>query len=214
VWTDLENAITVLTGEIEESMTGKDVTVAGLVTYVRPHITKKGAPMAFSQIEDLQGTLDVVVFPRIWEETRELWEPERVLIIRGKVNFRGREPSLIVDSVTNEITSARPREEIPPPPAATQALVHLHISVPRTSDLQNLIHQLGRVYDLLQEYPGEDHFSLYIENGGQGRVQIDFPNDSTRHCPELVRQLQDMVGMGTISVVPRGSGNGNWQRHA
>jgi DNA polymerase-3 subunit alpha len=106
VWADLENSITVLTGEIEENMTGQNVTVAGLVTYVRPHLTKKGDPMAFAQIEDLQGTLDVVVFPRVWEQTRELWEPEHVLILRGKVNFRGREPSLIVDSADPPSTGA------------------------------------------------------------------------------------------------------------
>ena len=211
VWTDLESSITALTGEIEENMNGQNVTVAGLVTYVRPHLTKKGDPMAFAQIEDLQGTLEVVVFPRVWEKTRELWEPERILILRGKVNFRGREPSLIVDSATNEVLSARPRDEIPPPSAPTQDLVHLHISVPRTRDLQHLIQRLGRVYDLLQSYQGEDRFSLYIENGGQGRVQIDFPNDKTHHCPELEQQLRALVGMGTIAVVPRETGNGGWR---
>ena len=211
VWADLESSITALSGEIEENMTGQNVTVAGLVNYVRPHLTKKGDPMAFAQIEDLQGTLEVVVFPRVWEQTRELWEPERVLILRGKVNFRGREPSLIVDSATNEVLSARPRDEIPPPSAPTRDLVHLHISVPRSQDLQYLIQRLGRVYDLLQSYPGEDRFSLYVENGGQGRVQIDFPNDKTRHCPELEQQLRALVGMGTVAVVPRGAGNGGWR---
>jgi DNA polymerase-3 subunit alpha len=211
VWTDLENSITVLTGEIEENMTGQDVTVAGLVNYVRPHITRNGDPMAFAQIEDLQGTLDVVVFPRVWEQTRELWQPERVLILRGKVNFRGREPSLIVDSATNEVLSARPRDEIPSSSAPTQDRVHLHISVPRSQDLQYLIKRLGQVYDLLQSYPGEDHFSLYIENGGQGRVQIDFPNDTTHHCPELEQQLRALVGMGTIAVVPKEIRNGGWR---
>jgi DNA polymerase-3 subunit alpha len=210
VWADLENSITVLTGQIEETMVGQNVTVAGLVNYVRPHITKKGDPMAFAQIEDLQGTLEVVVFPRVWEQTRELWQPERVLILRGKINFRGRDPSLIVDSATNEILSARPRDEAPPPSAPTQELVHLHISVPRSQDLEHLIKQLGRVYALLQSYPGEDRFSLYIENGGQGTVQIDFPNDTTGHCPELEQQLRALVEMGTLDVKPREAGSGDW----
>jgi len=212
VWAELENSITVLTGDIEENMAGQSVTVAGLVNYVRPHTTKKGEPMAFSQIEDLQGTLEVVVFPRVWEQTRELWQPERVLILRGRINFRGRDPSLVVESATNEVTSARPREELPlPPTAPTAGPVHLRISIPRTQDLEHLIKRLGRVYDLLQSYPGQDRFSLYVENGGQGRVQIDFPNDTTRHCPELEQQLRAMVGTGTITVEPRGTVNGGWR---
>ncbi len=71
VWADLENSITVLTGQIDETMAGRNVTVAGLVNFVRHHITKKGDAMAFSQIEDLQGPLELVIFPRVWEQTRE-----------------------------------------------------------------------------------------------------------------------------------------------
>jgi DNA polymerase-3 subunit alpha len=209
VWAELENAITVLTGEIEESMIDQNVTVAGLVNSVRPHITKKGKPMAFVEIEDLQGTLDVVVFPSVWEQTRDLWETERVLILRGKVNYRGRDPSLIVDSATNEILSARPLEELPQPAVPpTRTLVHLHISLPRTQDLAHLTRRLGQVYDLLMSFPGEDRFSLCVENGGQGKLQIDFPNDTTHHCPQLEQRLRALVGAGTITVEPTGNGIG------
>ena len=63
VWADLEQTITVLTGQIDETMAGQSVTVAGMVNYVRQIITKKGDPMAFAQIEDLQGTVELVIFP-------------------------------------------------------------------------------------------------------------------------------------------------------
>jgi DNA polymerase-3 subunit alpha len=202
VWADLENTITVLTGQIDETVAGQNVTVAGLVNYVRPHVTKKGSLMAFAQIEDLQGTLEVVIFPRVWEETRDLWEPERVLVIRGKVSFRGRDPSLIVDSATNEIVSARPRDEVSVPSAAPRGQVHLHISIPRSQDLEQVTKQLGQVYDLLQRYQGQDRFSLYVENGGQGQVLIDFPNDTTGHCNEMEQELRALIGTGTVRVEP------------
>jgi DNA polymerase-3 subunit alpha len=202
VWTDLEDTITVLTGQIDETVAGHNVTVAGLVNYVRPHVTKKGSPMAFAQIEDLQGTLEVVIFPRVWEETRELWEPERVLVIRGKISFRGRDPSLIVDSATNEIVSARPRDEVSVPSAAPRGQVHLHISIPRSQDLEQVTKHLGQVYDLLQRYQGQDRFSLYVENGGQGQVLIDFPNDTTGHCYEMEQELLALIGTGTVRVEP------------
>ena len=202
VWVDIEDSVTALSGQIDETLAGQNVTVAGLVNYVRQHITKKGDPMAFAQIEDLQGTLEVVIFPRVWEQTRDLWEPERVLVVRGKVNFRGRDPSLIVESATNEITTARPREEPLPASLPPQGPLHLHISIPRNRSLEQVITKLGQVYDLLQSYPGEDHFSLYVENGDQGLVQIDFPNDTTGYCAELEQKLRAMVG--TVRVEPSG----------
>jgi DNA polymerase-3 subunit alpha len=206
VWADLEDTITVLTGQIDETIAGQNVTMAGLVSYVRPHVTKKGSPMAFAQIEDLQGTLDVVIFPRVWEETRNLWDPERVLVVRGKVSFRGREPNLIVDSATNEILTARPRDEATSLSPPRQGQVHLHISIPRSQDLERVTRQLGLVYDLLQSYKGQDRFSLYVENGGQGQVLIDFPNDTTRHCAEMESKLHDLIGVGTVRVEPISGG--------
>jgi DNA polymerase-3 subunit alpha len=200
VWTDLESTITVLTGQIDETMTGKNVTVAGLVSYVRPHTTKKGDPMAFGQIEDLQGTLEVVIFPRVWKETRDLWQPEQILVLRGKISFRGREPSLLVDSATNEIMTASPREPDPFPSSVPEDRVHMHISIPRSQDLEQVTRQLGQIYALLQSYPGEDHFSLYVENGGMGQVLIDFPNDTTSHCAELDQKLRNLLGGGSVRI--------------
>ena len=200
VWSDLVNTFTILTGHLDESVAGHNVSVAGLVNYVRPHITRKGSPMAFAQIEDLQGTLDLVIFSRLWEQTKDLWEPERVLVVRGRINFRGREPSLVVESATNEILTAQPRIETSPTPGSALGPVHIHISIPRSRDLAQVTQRLGQIYDLLQSYPGEDHFSLYVENGGRGRVQIDFPNDTTGYCSELEQRLNAMVGAGTVQI--------------
>jgi DNA polymerase III alpha subunit len=201
VWTDLERTITALTGQVDDTLAGQSVTVAGMVNYVRQILTKKGDPMAFAQLEDLQGTVELVIFPRVWEESRELWEPERILVVRGKVSLRGREPSIIVDSATNEITTAH-TVEAPGPPVPKKGPVHLHVTVPRSSALEVVIRRLGQIYDLLQRYPGQDRFSLYVENGSRGRVQIEFPNDTTGYCVELQQQLRALVGAGTIRVEP------------
>ncbi len=204
VWADLENSITVLTGQIDDSMGGQNVTIAGMVNSVRPIVTKKGDPMAFAQIEDLQGTIDVVIFPRVWEQTRELWKPDRVLIVRGKVSTRDGEPSIVVESATNEITTVRPthtEEPLPPPPPpARPPKVHLHITIPPAEEMASLIRRLGEVYDLLHSYRGRDRFSLYVANGAKGRYRLDFPDDTTGHCLELEQKLRTMLGAGMVRV--------------
>jgi DNA polymerase-3 subunit alpha len=174
-----------------------------MINHVRQITTKKGDPMAFAQIEDLQGTVELVIFPRVWEETKELWRPERILVVRGKVSLRGRDPGIIVDSATNEITTVSPVDESTTPPPV-EGPVHLHVTVPRSDDLEQVIRRLGKIYDLLQRYSGKDRFSLYVENGRRGRVQIEFPNDTTRYCVELDQQLRALLGAGTIRVEPMG----------
>jgi DNA polymerase-3 subunit alpha len=211
VWSSLENTITALTGQIDETMAEQNVTVAGMVNYVRQITTRKGDAMAFAQIEDLQGTIEAVIFPRVWEQTRELWEAERILVVRGRVSLRGREPSILVESAAKEITEAHPVDERSPVQLKRQgglarertpARVHLHVTIPRSGDMEQVIQRLGQVYDLFQRYTGDDRFSLYVENGSQGRIQISFPNDTTGHCVQLEQELRALVGAGTVRVEP------------
>jgi DNA polymerase III alpha subunit len=179
-------------------MAGQKVTMAGMVSQVRRITTKGGKPMAFAQLEDLQGSIEVVIFPTVWEKTKEMWESERVLLVRGTVSLRGQSPSLLADSATNEITTARPAEAASAP--APGGPTHLHIMVPRGDDLEAVIRRLGQIYDLLQRYPGDDRFSLYVENGGQGQIQISFPNDTTHHCLQLEQELRQLVGAGALRI--------------
>jgi len=76
------------------------VVVAGLVSRLQPYVTKKGDPMAFVSLEDLQGTMELVVFPRVWEQYRELLGSDKVLIVSGKLDRKDDDtPKILVDKV-------------------------------------------------------------------------------------------------------------------
>jgi DNA polymerase-3 subunit alpha len=203
VWGDLEKSITALTGDVNEAMSEQSVIVAGMVNHVRQIMTKKNNPMAFAQLEDLQGTIEVVIFPSVWETTKELWEPDRILIVGGRVSLRGREPSIIAETVTNQVTVVKAVDSQGPAQSAVGP-VHVHVTVGRSSELEEVIKRLGQLYDVMQKYEGQDRFSLYVENGGQGQILISFPNDTTKHCAELAQELQKLVSGGAIRVVPLG----------
>jgi hypothetical protein len=73
--------------------------MAGIVVGVRTVITKARATMAIVTVEDLQGSLEIVVFPRTWEETARLWAEGSVLVVAGRVDHRGEDVSLLADLV-------------------------------------------------------------------------------------------------------------------
>jgi DNA polymerase-3 subunit alpha len=191
---NLEDTVTAFCGQIDESMVNQKVVVAGMVTWVRPHITKNNNPMAFVQLEDLQGSIEVVVFPSVYEGTRELWEPDKILVVKGRVDVRGREPKIICESVQDYVVvSELPEEEGERP----KGPLHLHITLARSGDQERDIQLLGQVHGLLQQYRGEDRFSLYLADERQ-RVQLDFPNDTTGYCLELEQALVQMLGAGAV----------------
>src|ERR1700687_3870641 len=74
--------------EVTSALQDTEVRVAGLVREVRRVVTRKGQIMAYATLEDLTGTVDVVLFPRIFEQTRLLFEPDKVVVVAGKVDAR------------------------------------------------------------------------------------------------------------------------------
>src|SRR3989475_7871105 len=74
--------------EVSSALQDTEVRAAGLVREVRRVVTRKGQIMAYATLEDLTGTVDVVLFPRVFEQTRLLFEPDKVLVVAGKVDAR------------------------------------------------------------------------------------------------------------------------------
>ncbi|MGC1176846.1 MAG: DNA polymerase III subunit alpha [Candidatus Saccharimonadales bacterium] len=69
----------------------KAVSVGGAITDVREITTKNGQKMAFVKIEDQFGETEAILFPNSYQQTVGLWERDRIVLIRGKVNARDRE---------------------------------------------------------------------------------------------------------------------------
>ncbi|MEA2611025.1 MAG: polymerase subunit alpha, partial [Chloroflexota bacterium] len=81
----------------DESLDGQRIVVGGIVTGVRTVITKARSTMAIVTLEDLQGTIEVVVFPRLYEQTLGTWRDGEILLVAGRVDHKGEEASLLAD---------------------------------------------------------------------------------------------------------------------
>jgi DNA polymerase-3 subunit alpha len=68
---------------------GETVTIGGLIGSVRQTMTRKGDPMAFVQLEDMTGAVEVVVFAKAYTAARALLEQDRTVLVRGRVDQRG-----------------------------------------------------------------------------------------------------------------------------
>ena len=191
---DLRETVTAFCGQIDEEMAGQSVTVAGVVSWVRPHTTRRGEPMAFVHLEDLQGSIEVIVFPRVFKETRDLWQPDKILIVRGRVDAKGRAPKILCESVRDHVTVNHVDEN-----HHAETPRHLRITIARSGDHEQDIALLAQVHELLVGYQGEDRFSLHVPNGTRW-IQLDFPNDTTRYCPELEAALSRLPGVSEVRV--------------
>lgn len=70
---------------IKNEPEGRPVTVGGNVGEIRVITTKNGSKMAFAKLADMTGEVELVLFPKVYQQTAELWERDQVLLVRGKI---------------------------------------------------------------------------------------------------------------------------------
>lgn len=92
--------------EVEED---QRVILGGLLTGYRTTVTKKGEMMASFVLEDLTGTIEVLVFPRVFAQVSGLRE-DQILVIEGKYNVREDEKKLFAEKIYDleHLSSQRP----------------------------------------------------------------------------------------------------------
>jgi DNA polymerase-3 subunit alpha len=83
----------------DESLEGQRVVVGGIVTGVRAVTTRSKDTMAVATLEDLQGTLEVVVFPRMYATSGGTFADGAILLVAGRIDHRGEESSVLADAV-------------------------------------------------------------------------------------------------------------------
>ena len=100
---DLSKVVTHYSGEIGDTMEGEKVTVAGEICAIRPYLTRAGKEMGFLSLEDLQGTVELVLFPRLWGKISSDIELNQIVVVEGRVDGNRGEPKLLVDAVNHDL---------------------------------------------------------------------------------------------------------------
>jgi DNA polymerase-3 subunit alpha len=86
-------------GELEDVGQDEIVHVAGEVSAVRPYQTRAGKPMGFVTLEDLQGSLELVVFPRVWTRVVEWLETGVIVRVEGRIDQGRGSPKVLVNEI-------------------------------------------------------------------------------------------------------------------
>jgi len=79
---------------------GDRIALAGIIVNVKKIVTRAGNhEMAFVRLEDLTGTIELVVFPKIYARTLDMWKIDRVIELTGKLDEKDDRLTVLVDDV-------------------------------------------------------------------------------------------------------------------
>jgi DNA polymerase-3 subunit alpha len=132
--------------DLEEAGDGAIRVVGGLVTNLQRKWTKRGDLMAVFDLEDLQTSVEVMVFPKTMQKFGHVLEDDAVVILKGRVDTRDEQAKLMATEIERfePVTDGAPPVRINLSPNA--------LSEKMLSDLKGLLH----------EHPGESQVFLHL----------------------------------------------------
>jgi DNA polymerase-3 subunit alpha len=101
---DLTRVVSHFSAELNEADQGQVVTVAGEIRNVRPYRTRTGKAMGFVTVEDIQGSIDLVVFSRVWSRVHNWIESGMIVRVSGKVDKERGDPKVLADDISQELS--------------------------------------------------------------------------------------------------------------
>ena len=141
----------------EGLLESSEIKIAAVINDVRVVITKKtGQEMAFVKVSDDTGMISLVVFPRLYGETKSLWVDNNPLLISGKVDTRDEEPAILVENILSKKDVSEKGNR-------------LFIKIPK----EVTVEKLKKLKSMLLENPGANEVSLIFEGKEKKRVNLE-----------------------------------------
>lgn len=192
---DTDSLIQIIADETDSYPDDKRVDVLCMVTKVKTKMTKTNAQMAFVNIEDKYGSLELIVFPKTLDEYGGMLTEGAAVRIKGRVTRKDEETvQLICDKVLaipKNVSTARENPDTVP--ATKKTPPGLYIRVP-DKDCE----QYRRAMQIIDIFDGTEQLYVYFTADKKLWKPSNIRVDAN---PTMVRELKRRVGEENVSVV-------------
>ena len=158
------------------------VVLGGILASVNQKITRNNTMMAFLQLEDLTGTIEVIVFPKTLDRVRESIKEDSLVVIKGRISIKEDElPKLICETI-------EPLEKI------NSSKVYIKV--------ENMNHAKAFIKEaraIPEEYKGDTAVYLFTSND---RKQYRGPRDIWINIDsDAISYLKELMGEDNVRLV-------------
>lgn len=164
---------------VDEHLDGQVVTIGGLVTSVQRKTTKKGSPWAILSLEDLEGSLDIMVFPQTYASYGTLLVDDSIIVVRTKID-RSDDDGLRAMAL-----------EIMAPDLSDAPSGPVRLTLAASRCVPPLVSRLKTV---LSEHPGTTEVQLHLTGGTSTTVMKLDDRFRVTPSPSLFGDLKALLG--------------------
>lgn len=210
---ELEKCTTVNSGEImelneesENSMLydGKKVIIGGIIIKKQNKITKNNNMMAFVTIEDLYGTVEVIIFPKIYENYKTLIKEDSIILVEGTLNIAEEDsPKLICNKISplreNNIDLKKNTDK----KSTVKSGANLYLKVESKKHYKKIKNDL---FTILYRHKGKDCVIIF---NSEDRTNMVLPEKNFVDCRNqcLINSLKNILGESNVKVTNKRSVN-------
>ncbi len=172
-----------------KTSTGKDenITTAGIITSVRVLKSKRGDFYAQGTLEDMSGSLEMLVFPEAYRKLQEKVKLEVPVLVRGGVRIEeGANPKLTVNDIN-------PLEEVKVPlPRSLRVRIPLETANECTVDA---------LHTLFTERQGEAKVLFDVERQGDFMVVMEAEGYNVQPDRNFIARVEELCGRGAVRII-------------
>lgn len=160
---------------------GTEVIVGGIVTAVKKHYTKSNQQMAFVTIEDLYGTIDIIVFPAIYTSVSAFLTENNIILVKGRASVSEDKGSSILANAISDYDHINRKNQT------------LWIRIPKDSSIT-----ISDVSTVTKKHAGDVRVIIYDEKTGQKMTTAREGYVSLNDI--LLEELKELVGESSLVV--------------
>jgi DNA polymerase-3 subunit alpha len=179
--------------ELADRKDGDWVTVGGIITQCKRLRTKRGDHMMFATLDDLEGTVEILIFGRVLAASEEAFEMDAVITLRGRVDHKDASKTTVVVqeaelfAPSEEEVAAAEEEAAKVPVGPAPFRLRLDATALRASVIDDL-------KSVIENFPGESHVYLEIHTSGGPRLLRLGPTFKVSRNAALQSELQHLLG--------------------
>jgi DNA polymerase-3 subunit alpha len=167
----------------------EQVKILGIITNVKQVTDKKGRPMAFVQIEDLHGAMEVLVFSEVFDRHQGLLSADTIVLLDGTLSMRGG-PAKIMANTMERVENLREKFQ-------NQLMLKLQL---QTSSLTH--DDLKDMATLMSIHKGETPVTLRVESKhAKGPLRMNVRKFVVEPNNELLNGLRNIVGRDAVQLM-------------
>jgi len=169
--------------DLERRRDGDVVTVGGIVSGLKQVTTKRGDLMVFVTLDDPTGTAEVVVFNSTYATARELLEPDRILVVKGRVDHKQAGETKLVALEVSAFEAVQVRREV-------------RLRIDAREAPAGLIRELAT---LVRDFPGEAPVYVALETSVGERTLALGPEYRVKPDSDFLAEVKALLGEAAIA---------------